>query len=391
MLKVAGNQYYFVGFKSDNPNLLPALIDNQLLIQSTNDTKLTLDTNNNLIIGSDKHHIHINPDSDLYKSYFNNKYNFTQGTRSSTAIVKRDTKYNDTFDQDSKLLDDDYNDFFITIGLDPTSTANSITKGSNKNPAFIESREMVYEFSQDSKVTNDSFEATIYGASKQEKLIYEYPNRRNSRADTLSLSLVEPNYLMETVKGTVIDIFGNILDINRYPIPVGKDNATLRTDKSEDKLKNFLKIKELERKSIAYHFEINARKEVNSNNTVVLPDINSNDDYARNRSRFFIDIDKEGQFKANVPASSEKGNISLLSRYENYSTFGEEDNKNPNKLIYREDNLDIFHDSFAATPFIKDAGYDGAKGVITIKSGDTVSTPIDRLTKLNMKHRNCLS
>ncbi len=136
---------------------------------------------------------------------------------------------------------------------------------------------------------------------------------------------------------------------------------------------------------------MNARKETNTNNTIVLPDINSNTDYARNRARFFIDIDKEGQFKMNVPASSEKGNVSLLSRYENYSTFGEEDNKNPNKLVYREDNLDIFHDSFAAVPFIKDATYDGTKGIISIKSGDTVATPIDRLTKVNMKHRNSLS
>ena len=44
-------------------------------------------------------------------------------------------------------------------------------------------------------------------------------------------------------------------------------------------------------------------------------------DYGRQRSRFFIDIDKEGQFKLNVPASSEKGNVPILTRYENYSTI----------------------------------------------------------------------
>lgn len=382
----SGNQYYFVSFKSDNINLLPELNDNELLIKATDKTKLSLDTYNNIKLRSDKHQIHINSDNLLYKQYFNNQYIFTQGSRSVNAEIKRDIKYNDTFDQDSKLLDDDYDDFFVTIGLDPSATTNSIIKGSNKNPAFVEKREMIYEFSQDSKVTNDSFESSLYGNSKQTKINYEYPNRRNSRADTLSLSLVEPNYLMETIKGTVVDIFGNILDINRFPIPVGKDNATIKTDKSEDKIKNFLKIKELERKSLAYHFEINARKETNTNNTITLPDITSDKDYARNRSRFFIDIDKEGQFKINIPASSEKGNISLLSRYENYSTFGEEDNKNPNKLIYREDNLDIFQDSFAAQPFIKDSSYDGSKGLITIKSNDKISTPIDRITKVNMKH-----
>jgi len=44
------------------------------------------------------------------------------------------------------------------------------------------------------------------------------------------------------------------------------------------------------------------------------------DNYSRDRSRFHLDIDKEGQFKLNVPASSETGNVGLLVRHENVST-----------------------------------------------------------------------
>ena len=101
--------------------------------------------------------------------------------------------------------------------------------------------------------------------------------------------------------------------------------------------------------------------------------INSNADYARPRSRFFFDIDKEGQIKLNVPASSETGNVSLLARYENYSTFGPEENGNPNKLIYRDDNLDIFLDSFST------------QDISIMGDGYTNATPIDRLTGQHIK------
>jgi len=219
---------------------------------------------------------------------------------------------------------------------------------------------------------------------------FTFPNRRKSRSDTLSLSLVSPNYLMEQTKGTVVDIFGNILDLNRSPLPIGKDQNTIRPDKTTDKTKSFFDIKALERKSLAYHFEINARKDLaGKNGTISLPDINSNADYSRLRSRFFLDIDKEGQFKLNVPASSETGNVPLLTRYENYSTFGTEDNNNPNKLIFRNDSLDIFQDSFAspkATPNDSGFSYSNDRGSIQIKNGDADGAPIDRITGSHIKH-----
>jgi hypothetical protein len=200
---------------------------------------------------------------------------------------------------------------------------------------------------------------------------------------------------METVKGTVVDIFGNILDLNRNPLQIGVEQNTINAKRSTDKVQSFLNIKELERKSIAYHFELNARKDLSGKNNkkdntdvLALLDINSNSDYARNRSRFFFDIDKEGQFKINVPSSSEKGNIPLLARYENYSTFGTD---NPDKFEYRDDHLDIFLDSFSApnvgrnssTPIPIDSSN---RGSITIMNGDAIGTPKDRITTKPIKH-----
>ncbi len=296
--------------------------------------------------------------------------------------------FNTNYDQFSKLEKDDYDSKYKVIGSDPSATANDAVNGASKNPGFVESRELIYEFQHNTEIDNDISESFNYSESKKNQNNFIYPNRRQSRADTLSLSLLHPNHLIEITKGTVIDIFGNVLDINRVPLPLGKDQATIRPDQSSDKQKSFLKMREIQRRSLAFHFELNARKNLNADASNLI-DINSNQDNSKLRSRFFFDIDKEGQFKMNVPASSETGNIPLLTRYENYSSFGPEDNGNINKLIYRKDNLDIFHDSFAASKIsFADIGlnYDKARGSISIKDEDAVATPIDRITKEHIMH-----
>ncbi len=377
----SGGQYYFVSFLSENISVLPELALGELLIKSNENTKITLTKNSNINIGSYDNKIHIDTLSKLITFNFDNEYHFTQASRKIDGVIKRDLRLNLNFDQNSKLENDSYDSKLFLIGLDPTVSVNSIIIGSNKNPPFVEKRELIYEFQNSSDVSDELSESLLYKNSKLEQQSFIFPNRRKSRTDTLSLTLAAPNHLMETIKGTVVDIFGNILDINRMPLPIGKDQGTLSAT-SINKVKSYQLIKELERKSIAFHFELNSRKDLN-----IFSDINSNDDYARIRSRFFIDIDKEGLFKFNVPASSEKGNVPLLTRYENYSTFGKEDNGNPNKLIFREDNLDIFQDSFAAQSFnINNGNISQDKGSIKIDNNGTPGSPTDRITKSYIKH-----
>lgn len=389
----SGGKYYFVSFLAENKNIIPDsdLTLGTLLIKSNNSTKITLDDKNNINLGSDVNKIHLDTDSFLITTSFHNENHFTKAVRSINGVVKRDLLYNTQFSQNNKLESDDYNDQFVTIGMDPTSTINDSITGSTKNPPRVEHRELVYEFQPQSNIEDDLTESNKYTkASVGSSTNFSFPNRRLSRADTLSLSLVSPNYLIESTKGTVVDIFGNILDLNRFPLPIGQEQNTINASKSTDKKKSFLLIKELERKGLAYHFEINARKDLSGKNATDV--INSNTDYSRNRSRFFLDIDKEGQFKFNVPASSEKGNVPLLTRYENYSTFGPDDNGNPNKLVYRKDNIDIFQDSFASQALSAGDGVflpapDGSRGSISLKTGDgAAAAPVDRLTKSTIKH-----
>lgn len=371
-----GGQYQFVSFLISSQNSLPNLSPGSYLISTNNSTNIKLDTKNNINIGSEVDFVHANTKDSLISTSFKNKFSFTEASRNIDGIIKRDLKPSSFFPAFLKLKSDDYDKYLYSISLDPTaSSSNTFSTGTIKNPEFIEKRELVYEFAAGSNIQDDLSESFLYKKSNSKKQNFILPDRRESRSDTLSLSLVAPNFLMETIKGTVVDIFGNILDINRAPIPIGNKDLTLRPDNG-GQIKNdaFSKIKAAERKSLAFHFELNARKDLaGKNGQIQLPDINSKVDYARNRSRFFFDVDKEGQFKLNVPSSSETGNISLLARYENYSTFGEEDNGNPNKLFFREDNLDIFQDSFAI-------------GAIDLKDEHGLISPLDRINKNHIQH-----
>lgn len=397
-----GGQYYFVSHLTEDLASVPTVNLGELLIQGNQQTQIKLDVNNNITLGSSNNSLHLNtgstkfPKTNLITLNFENENRLTQGYRSIGGLVKRDLRPNNQFDSDTKLENDDYDPYYKIIGLDPSSTSNDVIIGAAKNPPFIEHRELVYEFQYQSSVDDDISEANKYSTTNSftNTVNFAAPNRRHSRADTLSLSLVAPNYLIETVKGTVIDIFGNILNLNRSPLPIGIDpNSTIKPSISTNQSQSFTNIKQIERKSLAYHFEINARKDPQPLFSQQSPplDINADNYNAKlQRSRFHFDVDKEGLFKLNVPATSEVGNIPLLVRYENYSTFGTEDNNNPNKLWFRNDNLDIFLDSFASpeqTPDLS-GGFNLSvdRGSIALMDGNANAAPLDRLTNTHIRH-----
>jgi hypothetical protein len=378
-----GTSWYFVSFNVSNISQLPVLNDGELLAQANSNTRLSLGADNTINLGSQSINLHLNTSTkkvnNKFQSTFSNKFSFSEAAREITGIIKRELKADNAVSSSLKLTSEDYDQNLTAISLDPTLTTVITTHDASKNPPFIEKREIVYEFAYSSGVSDDITESALYSQDQQQNIqdntTFLLPNRRESKTDTLSLSLVAPNFLMESVRGTVVDIFGNILDINRSPIlgfNINNPDLSLTSKSVKDNV--FLDIKAAERKSVAYHFELNARKDLSAGNgKFQLPDINSTSDYARSRSRFFFDIDKEGQFKLNIPASSETGNIPLRVRYENYSTFGTEDNSNPNKLIFRDDYLDIFLDSFA-------------NNEINITDGNKVLTPIDRISGSHIKH-----
>lgn len=366
----SGGRYYILQYLSDGIDQIP-ISKNEYLLQSSDFTKFKL-LSNDIFIGSDESRININTNLGHYTRNFNNEYSFTDGSRKINSTIFRERYINVNLADSNNILDSKRYLLKQSVNLDPKSNGNDTSVGPTKNPMLMESRELIFEHKNSSNILNDVSESLNYKSIVDNKS-YSYPDRTKSRCDVLNLNLNNPNYLIETVKGTLVDIFGNILDLNRYPLDFDS-TTTLSNNENIDKTQTFLNLKALQRKSIAYHFELNSRKDLSgSNGKISIPDINSTDDKARARSRFFLDIDKEGQIKLNVSASSETGNIPILSRYENYSNISEDDNKNPNKLIFREDYLDVLHDSFGV-------------GVISVLKNDNESTPIDRITKSHIKH-----
>ena len=305
------------------------------------------------------------------------KYSFSQGDENISGAVLRRQPGNQVSSYVSVFDATTWDDNLYTICLDP-SQQKTIDQP-KRNPPLTESRKIVYEFSEDYNVESDSLEV-----KKQTTIDKDAENaridssRRKRKNDVLSLSLVAPNYLIENIEGTVVDAFGEILDLNRIALPVGKDGLV----KIEGTEKSFKEIREIHRKGLALHWELNARKTQSDVDSLIEVGTgkdygNTEDSYKRERSRLFIDIDKEGQFKINVPASSEKGNVAVLARYENWSTV------NPTfDAYYNRVNYDTIVDPDSGKQDILLDGF----GIETIDIvGNEQFIPVDRITESKMK------
>ncbi len=374
-----GNEWFVVSMISQAVSGLstilpsvPTLDPGTFYLQADPHTFIQLSQTNGISLGEDNNTLILDTNRDIMSNTFDNSYLFTEGSREINGLIKRDVQPNINTASSLRETDLRYNETLKTIGLDPVFKIGTSNIGSAiRNPARIEKREVVFEYARSYNIADDNKEFLSYKDNKN-IIIGDILNRRESRADALNLSLVSPNYLMETIKGTVVDTRGNVLDINRSILPLGKtDKVSIRNIKhnleENAPLGNvFNNIKILERRGIAYHFELNAKKD-----TTAPPDPSDNSDYARERSRLFIDIDKEGMMKVNIPASSETGNIPLLTRYENFSTVNPNEKSNdPNDTVFNTDPQDILIESFI-----------GDNGIVEIMDDlDGNASPIDRFS-----------
>jgi hypothetical protein len=356
-------------------NLMSVLKPGRAVVQVKDGNRLFVDPDLGVQAGSSTNFIHLNPKKNILSHNFNMNLGFTEAGRKVDGIVKRDVFENSNRNVLGSTLDSQaYDEALYPIGLDPTSAVSPTTIGINiRNPPLVERRAMVYEFAQSYGFTTDEDEAARYTDPKNSLVKKLKVNRRDVRADALSLSLEAPNQLIESIQGTVVDTFGNIVDLNQVPLPIGKvDILSLR--KNVDKAEAFTRIRSQLRKSIAYHLQINTRHGLLETDTMLPPDVNDLSDYARADSKFTIDVDKEGQFKINVPASSEIGNVPLLVRHTNYSNLlaSQDSSVSPNTFVRSSTNQDVFVKSFAGKSAIKLSGSDSDL--------DGYEAPIDYLT-----------
>lgn len=384
VIRGQGNEWFIIGYlKSNNvftrsfissdSNLMSVLKEGRALIQVTGGNHLFIDPNSGIHAGNNNNSIQINPNQNILSNNFDSNFTFTEASRTIEQIVKRDLFVNKSRNVLGSTLESHFYDRnLLSIGMDPDTSISIENSGQAiRNPPFVEKREIVYEFARSFNFTTDADESANYLDSDFTPDLPKV-NRKEMRSDALSLSLEYPNHLIETIKGTSVDIYGNILDINRNILPIGQiESLSLRKNQNKDDA--FDNIRKQLRKSVAFSFEINSRKET-------FPDVSSNVNYARDRSRFSFQIDKEGQFKLNIPASSEIGNIPLLTRHENYSVLlaNDSDEVHPNEFVVNEERKDIFLENFANI------------SKIGLSSGDHdldgYASPIDRFTENVIKY-----
>jgi hypothetical protein len=302
------------------------------------------------------------------------EYNISHAGINAKGIVRRDVRIEDDEEDYSDFLTDiESETVFEEIGWDPSrkvahvsrNTEETGTSGGNpenkifRNPAFIEERNILLESGR--KWNVGVFDEELARFQRPLKALNDFEDRSEYRNNALGLSLSNPNELMEEIKGTVVDLFGNPVDINRniIGVPSGKTAKDLLTDTIE---KN--------RYTIAYHKEINVRKgwgyrkePANTKKPILLtdaPDVLSAANNARDRSRWFVDIDKEGLTKINIPATSETGNVPLLARYENSSVVEVSSSGIPkNKVRSTEDAQKIFRNEKNQDIFLEQVGPGG--------------------------------
>lgn len=339
-----GGTWYLVSLMSTDPakskySILPKLEDEEYLIQSNDLNKISF-RETNILIGNQYNYSIFDSDRNILSEKVDQKIHFDESKKQVSGIVKREKNESSVLTNSMRKTNTSFDDYLSDICMDPTSAPN--INGNTRNPAFTENRTIIYEFADSYDVMSDEKELNYYKTLKSDQTLTT--KRRESRADAFSLNNNNPNELIECIKGTGVDLYGNVLDINRSIIPIGKENKSSIRFSKDKKIEDVYKlIKQMNRKGIAYHFELNSKKSIFENP----PDTKDKQvDYGRNRSKFFFDIDKEGLFKLNITSTSEVGNIPLLTRYENYSTLNPKDG-DTDILMFNDNDQDIFLESFA--------------------------------------------
>jgi hypothetical protein len=161
-----------------------------------------------------------------------------------------------------------------------------------RNPEISEYRMVINEFSTDYMFTGFDDEVKRYSSEKDFFENSETYARNRQPGNVLHLAEHE---LIEFVGGNLVDINGNILDLNYKKLYYGNNNATPVGNLNVE----FDRARRISRRGIGAHFQLSTNTRSN--------------DPSQTLTNFVFDIDKEGMLKLNIPASSDTGNIPFSS------------------------------------------------------------------------------
>lgn len=333
----------------------PSLDDGEIAVSNAEST-LLFDKRGNIITKFGDSFVYLSK-KNIASELVADKYVNTSASLKISGEIKRDlrTKVKISDVDVDKLSSIDYDSKLSIIGRDPTKTVTYITSNAGgtvqssadkifRNPAFVENREVFYEYSRDYQVSyisnnpEESIESTRYKNDGTKIDLVQSDRRDLSRANILNLNPIAYNSLIEKVYGNLVDRYGNVLDLNRNVISYTTlvSDASIYLQDPPQYQEQFL------RRAIKLHLEINSRKKIDKE--FVYNSVNSVEEkyIGHTHSRWSIDVDGEGLTKINIPSSSDNGNIPLLTRYSNTSLAA----KNNTTSFRSENNIDVLHLAF---------------------------------------------
>lgn len=344
------NFYFDLDGASDiryNETSYPSVKEGEIIIKGNTGQYIDLTQSGNIKIdaglGNSSADIELSNNTNTMFTRIGHNYSFNESGRNIDGIIMRDLRDEESssYANVTNFLDgEEYNSVLSEIGRLPGKNVQNRTtnliKRTIRNPPLVEKRSLVYEYANSYNV--QSFDKEIRAsndvapvgdnASDIENLKTDPSFRKNRRTDVLNLNSLNFNHLIEKIEGTVVDIYGNPLDINRnvITIPDIEDSENSSGD-GNDGLKNIIDKKRLKniydyhRRSVKFHYEINSRKDIAESEPSDLDKVKNN---GRNFGKWSIDVDGEGLTKINIPSTSETGNIPVLGRYFNSRDPNEE-------------------------------------------------------------------
>ncbi len=344
----------------------PRLEPGDLVLQGLAGSKITLTKSGIQLKNTGDTYITYDANLGISNEYFKHKYINTEAYRSISGTIKRDLRSRPRESElnADKLFSLDYEQELTIIGRNPelrnltltSRTSRSSEEAAIRNPALAEHRLHVYEYAL-SEMTGTLAEERDRLPPETDPSFLNQPSRRDlRRTDVLNMGPQVPNMLYEQIIGTTVDIYGNILDLNRNKILFAAKGDDKKGEANEKNSSQNLGALDLEtnlkllRRSVKYHLELNSKKKDTSFKAAQLDAGDGLDAIGYSHSRFTIDVDGEGLTKINIPSSSNTGNIPLLSRYINtYDKPNNDDSQNANNVSYvDETQTDIQHFGFGS-------------------------------------------
>lgn len=279
----------------------PVVEDGEVYLSGNFGSKLSIEKNGDLFLGIRRGGLFVKKNQGRTAGVFaaEDFVNYSNGSRVISGAVRRmsgsQSKLFPRPDLTSATLFVDPEYAVRTLPVAFFSDSRPIrrsTSSQKRNPELSEYRMVINEFCTDYMFTGFDDEVSRVSGSKG---MYDYSETyaRNRQQGNL-LHLAE-HELIEVVGGNLVDINGNILDINYKKLYYGNNNQVPSGNFNLE----YDRARRTSRRGIGYHFQL-------STNT-------KSKDPSETSKNFVFDVDKEGLLKVNIPASSNTGNIPFSS------------------------------------------------------------------------------